>query len=113
MSVQYDYETGRPNEVLTTITRRVGAYTRRNLVERFKIGISNNPDRRWREAYKYAYDEMLVLYCSASISNVSILEDLLVEQNFDLCDNLIGGGGGNIGEPPYYLYLVRKNYGFA
>lgn len=39
MSVQYDYETGRPNKVFTTVARRVGAYTRRNLVERFKLGI--------------------------------------------------------------------------
>ena len=108
MSVLYKYDTGRPNEVLTTIARRIGGYARLTVVERFKIGISNDPDRRWREAYKYAYDEMIVLYCSASISNVSKLENLLVNWNFDLCDNIIAGGGGNIGEPPYYLYLVRK-----
>lgn len=110
MSVYYEYETGRPNDVLTTIARRISAYSRLMLVERFKIGISNNPGRRWRETYKYAYDEMIVLYSTTSISNVSILENLLVERNFDLCDNLIAGGGGNIGEPPYYLYLVRKHY---
>lgn len=110
MSVRYEQETVRPSDVLTTISRRIGAYSRASLVERFKIGISNNPSRRWREAYKYAYDEMIVLYSSSSISNVSILENLLVERNFDLCDNLIAGGGGSIGEPPYYLYLVRKYY---
>ena len=111
MSVHYEYETGRPNDVFTTLARRIGAYSRLTLVERFKIGISNNPDRRWRDAYKCAYDEMIVLYATTSISNVSILESLRVERNLELCDNLIGGGGGNVGPPPYYLYLVRKNYG--
>ncbi len=57
--------------------------------------------------YNY-YDKMFVVYESTSINSVSRLEDELVEHNRDLADNLIAGGGGGIGNPPYYLYVVVK-----
>jgi hypothetical protein len=109
MSVHYNCTTGRPAEVISTIRRRVSAFTRSGKVTRFKIGISNNPDRRWNESYKYAYDEMLVVYSSSSINNVSAVEIELVNHNWECCDNMIAGGGGSIARSgPYYLYVVVK-----
>jgi len=109
MSIYYDTVTGRPKNVLSSVRRRVSAFTRSCNVCNFKIGITNNPERRWRQAYAGWYDEMLVLYQSSSIYCVSELEYELVNHNWGHCDNLIAGGGGGIGAtPPYYLYVVIK-----
>jgi len=109
MSVYYDYDTGRPNAVLAMTRRRISAFTRLGSVRKFKIGITNNPERRWRESYARAYDEMLVVYASSSIDCVSQLEFELVNHNWGYSDNLVAGGGGGIGSiGPFYLYVVVR-----
>lgn len=109
MSVYYSYLTGNPADVTTPLIKRVSAFTRNSKVTNFKIGITNDPDRRWRELHKFSYDEMLVLYGSSSINNVSLLETWVIEHNRDHCDNIKAGGAGGIAElPPYYLYVVVK-----
>ena len=107
--VFYNEVTGWPSEVLSTVLRKISAYTRRNKVRYFKVGITNNPERRFDEEYKYNYDEMIVIYCSNSYDNVCDLERELVNHNRGLADNIIGGGGGRRGEPPYNMYVVIKN----
>jgi hypothetical protein len=81
-----------------------------------KIGITNDPERRWREYYgPYGWHEMHVLYESSSHDHVCALEREFVRR-FDGALmrspgypwNSTGGGGGR--KPtsgPYYLYLVR------
>lgn len=109
MSVHYNFNTGSPNVILSTVRRRVSAFTRANRVCNFKIGITNNPERRWREAHKPVYDEMLVVYQSSSINCVSELEYELVNHNWQFCDNKIAGGGGGVGSSgPFYLYVVLQ-----
>jgi hypothetical protein len=107
--VFFDIVSGWPKKIVTTILRKLSAYTRQDRVDYFKIGITNNPKRRFQEEHKYNYDEMIVLYKSKSIDNVSELEDELIEHNRDLADNIIAGGGGNIGNPPYFMYVVLKH----
>ena len=51
--------------------------------------------------------EMIVLYKTSSERNVSRMEKMLVEEYWAYCDNSIGGGGGPVDGPPYYLYMVR------
>jgi hypothetical protein len=110
MTIFYDCDTGRPQEILSAIRRRISSFTRTGSVRKFKIGITNNPERRYQQAYANAYDEMLVLYESSSINFVSELEYELVKHNWDFTDNLVAGGGGGIGQtPPYFLYLVIKH----
>jgi hypothetical protein len=106
--VDYNYVTGRPNEVLSGVLRSIGAYTRHDRVRGFKIGITSDPERRFREEYAHAYHKMAVVYESSSISNVSQLECLMIEHNKELADNIIAGEGGNYGNPPYYLYVVVR-----
>ena len=109
MSVFYNTITGRPKDVLSSVRRRISAFTRTCNVCNFIIGITNNPERRWRQRYAGEYDEMLVLYQSSSIRCVSELERDLVNHNWGYCDNQISGGGGGIAAtPPYYLYVVIK-----
>jgi hypothetical protein len=106
--VNYNYIAGRPQEVVSDILRSIGAYTREDRVRGFKIGITGDPERRFREEYAHAYHKMAVVYESSSINNVSQLECLLIEHNKELADNIISGGGGNYGDPPYYLYVVMR-----
>ena len=75
---------------------------------RFKIGITNNPLGRFSNGYARDYDQMIVVYQSASLDSVSQVECDLIEHNGDITRNRITGGGGDYGEPPYYLYLVVR-----
>jgi hypothetical protein len=104
----YNFVTGRPEEVVSDVLRSISAYTRRDRARGFKIGITNDPERRFREAYAHAYHKMAVVYQSSSINNVSQLERELIEHNQGLADNIISGGGGNYGTPPYYMYVVIR-----
>ena len=88
--------------------RRVSAYTRSHLVGGFKIGITNNPEARFAR-YAADYGEMIVLYMSSSLDSVSQVECDLIEHNEEITHNRIAGGGGNYGDPPYYLYIVLRN----
>ncbi len=108
MNVVYKLDTGHLQKLLSVIVKRLSALTRKNKVQRFKIGITNNPRRRYLRKYARIYDEMLVLYRTTSINYVSQLEDELIKHNWEHTDNKISGGGGDYGEPPYYLYVVRK-----
>jgi len=103
--VFYEAVTGHPTAIASTMRRRVSAYTRDCS---FKIGITCNPEARW-QAHKNSYDQMVVVYESSSIDSVSQLERELTEHNQHFADNVISGGGGHIGKPPYYLYIVLRH----
>lgn len=107
--VHFDLTTGRPADVESTLRRRVSAYTREDRVSRFKIGITNSPYGRFSNGYARDYDEMIVLYRSSSLDSVSQVECDLIEHNAEITRNRIAGGGGDYGEPPYYLYLVIRH----
>ena len=104
--VSFDTSTGTPTQVLSELIRRISAYTRQDRARRFKIGITNDPERRYSQAYADEYDEMIVVYETRSIDYVSQLEAALIGHNWEVTDNQVGGGGGAIGDPPYYLYIV-------
>jgi hypothetical protein len=107
--VHFDFSTGRPSAVATILRRRMSAYTREGVVSRFKIGITNNPRARFSNGYSGDYDEMIVLYKSKSLDSVSRVEYDLIDHNKEITKNRIAGGGGNYGDPPYYLYIVLRN----
>jgi hypothetical protein len=105
-----NYFTGSPQDIVSDVLRSISAYTREDRARWFKIGITNNPNQRFKNGYAKLYDKMIVLYRSSSLNNVSDLECKLIEHNRDLADNIIGGGGGNYGNPPYYMYVVVKYF---
>src|SRR5258708_39832799 len=92
--------TGRPDEVISDVLRSLSAYTRMDRVKGFKIGISNDPVRRFREGYSDYYDKMVVLYESKSIDSVSRLEKDLIDHNGEFAANMISGGGRALGKAP-------------
>ena len=106
--VIYNYFTGWPSEVVSDVLRSISAYTRRDRVRGFKIGITSDPERRFQEEYAHAYRNMAVVYQSSSVANVADMERLLIDHNWELADNIISGGGGNYGDPPYYLYVAMR-----
>lgn len=108
-AIHFDPVTGNPSVVASTMRRRVSAYTRKDLVRGFKIGITNNPAARFSNGYSRDYDEMIVLYKSSSLESVSEVERDLIDHNEEITKNRIAGGGGNYGDPPYYLYIVLRN----
>lgn len=79
----------------------------------YKIGTTNNPDRRASEYVRHdggKYDEMIVLYETGSISQIRELESILVRKHREGSDNEQGGGGGPTGKGKrYYLYIVRSS----
>ena len=100
-----DVTTGAPSQAISTLRRRISAYTRDGTL--FKIGITNNPSRR-KSQYEddTDYDEMIVLYRTSSDSFQRQLEQTLIVDYWDRCDNSIQGGGGRPTNGPYYLYIV-------
>ncbi len=99
--------TGRPEDIVSIVVRKISAQTRDNRVRWFKIGATNDPRKRFN-GHKKHYDEMIVIYRSISLNSVRDLESELIEHNKELADNFIGGGGGRIGKPPYFMYVVVK-----
>ncbi|MDP2997906.1 MAG: hypothetical protein Q8N47_10495 [Bryobacterales bacterium] len=51
---------------------------------------------------------MIVLYQTSSIGFVSALEADLVEHNWEFTENVVAGGGGGVGDPPFFLYVVLR-----
>lgn len=96
------------DKTVVNVSRRI---TRLTVNRKFKIGITSNPERR---ADEYCYDtgnkyqEMVVLSQSESSGIIRELERRLVSKHRAESDNKQGGGGGHLGKPPYYLYIVRS-----
>ncbi len=105
-----DYWVGHINEVKETIKRSVQSFI--NHHKKVKVGITNNPQRR-KDRHKYdpiGWDIMHVRYHTTSLRYVRELEKIIVDHHWDYLENRIGGGGGNFGEGPYYLYILIKRH---
>ncbi len=70
------------------------------------IGITSDYQER-AEAHASEYDEMILIYQTASKENVRALERDLIEHYQEYLENENAGGGGALGDPPHYLYIVR------
>ncbi len=105
MNVRRDIRRGRPDRL--NLRRRVSAYSRQDRVANFKIGISSDPKER-AMTYEGTYGEMVVLYETQSERFVRDIERFLIDNYWYDCDNIIGGGGGRLGKPPYYLYVALQ-----
>ena len=110
MDIRYEIETGWPS--FLALRQRVAAYGRIDRVLGFKIGISSAPRNR-AALYRYKdphYREMVVLYKTSSEASVRNTERELTAWFLDdyECDNQNLGGGGPLGPPPYFLYVVLR-----
>lgn len=99
---------GHPSAVVDEIIRLVSGLTRGDSFSRFKIGRTSDPEGRFAKKDYNIYDEMVVVYRTDSVDNVDLMEALLVEHNEEWADNEVAGGGGPLGDAPYFVYVVRK-----
>jgi hypothetical protein len=108
VQVSWNERAGHPDDVISTLKRSVGQLTKK--VGSFKIGRTCDPDAR-ASARDYAkYDELIVIYKTTSAEHVNDVERELIEyfETHDDIGNFRGGGGGPLGRPPYYVYVVRS-----
>ena len=107
MPIQLDWDvwTGWPSRVEGSFHRRIGGYTRNG--RPFKIGITGDPEQR-SAVYDETYDRMIVLYETKSEKNARNFERRLIDFYREHCDNERRGGGGRLGGPPFYLYVVTN-----
>lgn len=109
MSIIYDYYTGWPSQIISDLKRSITQYLNNNCY--VKIGITNDPERRWNEHKYYdpSWDKMVAVYESSSLNQVRYLESELIKYEWKREElwNSIGGGGGNFSEnTTYFLYLL-------
>ncbi len=107
MRISRDPVSGRKSEdVLRGLAYRVRKHSGDTIS--MYIGITSNYRER-AEDHEAEYDDMILIYRTHSEKNVRTAERFLVKLFEDDLDNEIGGGGGQLGDPPYYLYLVRAH----
>jgi len=106
MKITYRLKKGNQTEILSKIDKSIQWYSKDHDV---KVGITTNPERR-SSNYKNDtdYTRMVVLFKTQSSRVIRSFERDLVDYHWELIDNETGGGGGPLGSPPYYLYLVFK-----
>ena len=96
---------GRPSEKISALSRRVSRYVQSS--QAVKVGMTSNPERR-AGAYGDEYNHMVLIYKTASERNARLVERELVKIHWSHLDNEGPGGVGPLGDPPYYVYLVRE-----
>jgi hypothetical protein len=104
MSIRYDLITGPPTKVLSELEQLVKSNLRGT--SSAKVGLTDNPSGRFAQAYKNEYDQMIVFYQTNSIENAREVERVMIDNNWAVLDNEVGGGGGRVGQAPFYVYLV-------
>ena len=103
IALEWAIETGWPSRIEGRFHHRIGGYRRCD--RPFKIGITGNPRQR-KTVYDGTYDRMIVLYKTGSDKNVRDFEKRLTDYYGGISDNERAGGGGRLGAPPFYLYVV-------
>lgn len=108
VDVSWHERSGDPDEVISTLKRSVGQFTKN--VGTFKIGRTCDPAHRAGQPDYAKFDEMIVIYKTRSAEHVNDVETQLIEffETHNDIGNFRGGGGGPLGQPPYYVYVVRS-----
>lgn len=108
--VEYWPYTGHVTNLRPALNRARGQYAR--YCREFKIGLTHDPEERWRAYKSDGWDKMIVLYSTRALNNAAKAESLLIEGGWNAsyyrkCLNKIPGGtGSHPGFPSYYVYIV-------
>jgi transposase len=108
MPVIYRGATGHFETAKKLVQKRAYYLIHQEKIKSLKFGYTSRPEDRLR-LYKSRgsrYNYMYVIYQTQSVDYMRQMEDYLIKTYPDYCDNSIGGGGGNIGLPPYFTYCV-------
>lgn len=111
--VTYNEWTGWPSNL--ELKKCLGQYLRQGHHHHVKVGITNDPVRRFKEHKKvYTWEKMVVFYKTVRYENATEVERLLInhleESNAEFVHyNKREGGAGKIPESgPYYVYLLAS-----
>jgi hypothetical protein len=108
--VKFNEISGHRDTVKPRLHLKIGALLRNNY--HTKIGITNDPHRRWNQSYKNnGWHRMHVIYVSSSIDYVKDIERHIIKRFATVgCAawyyNTAPGGEGRPCLGPYYVYLV-------
>jgi hypothetical protein len=112
MVIYDNFITGHPTTILGNLKRSLGAYSRHGDFHQ-KVGLTNNPDRRWSQAYEWAgWKRMNVVYSTTFYDHSQTVERELIKW---IKQSRSGGyyhneAPGGEGRPPftgpYYVYIV-------
>jgi hypothetical protein len=105
---RWQERTGHLSNLVPSLRRALGQYAR--YCTEFKIGLTVDPQSRWRAHVRDGWREMVVVYSTTSEDYVWDAEQLLIEHGLDAyyyaeCLNRIGGGLRR-GHRRYYVYIV-------
>lgn len=91
---------------LSTLRRKISQIIRHWRIH--KIGITANPVRREREHLADGYRDVRLLLKTTSRAVIRAIEAELIHYYWfePGNENRTGGGGGRLGEGPYYLYVA-------
>ena len=106
--------TGWPSGLKSRLTRKVGALSRHGAFHQ-KVGITDNPERRWSQHAPHRWKRMDVIYRSTSRLAVDQVETYLANHflmsrcsSAGCYHNRIGGGGGRKPDASllHYVYVL-------
>ena len=109
MELIYDYWSGHITNISFNLRQSINSYIRH--YSTVKIGITCNPERRMSEHDRsgIGWEKMIVKYKTSSVSYINEIEKETIDSHWDDITNMVSGGGGPNGNPPYFLYILLKN----
>lgn len=112
MAISYLYSEGLPEAALPGLRRTLGAYARHGAFHQ-KVGLTADPEHRWRIGYaNYGWTRMNVVYSTDIYEHAQAVERGLEEYcEFSMTGGYYhnrcrGGGGRKAAEGPYWVYIV-------
>ena len=106
---EYNYKQGWPKNIITRLKISASLYSRN--YKYVKIGITCDPDRRFKEHKKsqtYKWERMVVVYCTTSVNNANSVEKYFIGERSDFVNKWIGHSG-MCESSYYYAYFLLGN----
>lgn len=110
MSIRYDYLTGHFDQVCESLRRALGQYARH--CDRFKVGLTVDPEQRWTDHAADKWTEMVVVYHTSSSRYAAQMEKELIQHGWNSrvlawsWNEVRGGGGLRRDYYDYYIYVL-------
>ncbi|MCR6629601.1 MAG: hypothetical protein NVV74_05820 [Magnetospirillum sp.] len=116
MTVIWNEWSGHLAPKMKSLHRTVGQYLRNGRHSHVMVGVTSNPERRWKERYRKEWDKMVVIYRTMSLEYATRCEREIVAHfghsraQFESSWNTNPGGNGNFRSyGPYFIYLVLSS----
>ena len=105
LEYSHSYYSGFPKDVIPLLRISISLFLRN--YRRVKIGITNNPERRWNEHLRQdveSWDRMVVKYVTKSVNNANRIEKFFIEAEPALHNRWTGWS--NMSDSDYYYVYI-------